>query len=476
MTARSRLFAGSQLQRLRQAHGLQQAQLAARLGISAPYLSQLEHNDRPLTAALAEKLAQLFPLDWQDIDSDDAGRLAAAMRDASGDLGLGDGAGDLARLAAQQPDFVRRFLALHRAYRHASQRLEMFDEALSTGNGETSRLPWEEVRDWFHLANNYVDLLDRAAEELAERLAGERTAPGRAQLEAYLAREHGLSVCEAAGAPLRHHDREAGAVRLDPAQPPAAIRFQLACQIAAQTFGADIAAIALSADLRTATARQLLRLGLINYTAGAIAMPYERFRLAARARRHDIDRLSLDFGTSFEQTCHRLSTLQRKGAAGLPVFFCRVDMAGNITKRHSATRLQFARFGGACPLWIVHEAVAIPDRVLVQLAETPDGARYVSMAKGLVKPSGSFERPPRRYAVALGCEVRHAREFIYADTLGDLESATPAPIGLSCRICPRADCDQRAFPPTGRAIRIDPARRGVVPYTLAPENEGRDIE
>jgi predicted transcriptional regulator len=142
-------------------------------------------------------------------------------------------------------------------------------------------------------------------------------------------------------------------------------------------------------------------------------------------------------------------------------------MAGNITKRHSATRLQFARFGGACPLWIVHEAVAIPDRILVQLAETPDGVRYVSMAKGLVKATGSYDRTPRRYAVALGCEIDHAREFIYADGL-DLTSARAATkIGISCRICPRSDCDQRAFPPSDRDILVDPDRRDVVPYRLA---------
>src|SRR3546814_14434776 len=88
-------------------------------------------------------------------------------------------------------------------------------------------------------------------------------------------------------------------------------------------------------------------------------MPYAPFRASARAVRHDIDRLRLDYGVSFEQACHRLSTLQRPGARGIPMFFCRVDMAGNITKRHSATRRQFARFGGACPLWIVPEAAAI---------------------------------------------------------------------------------------------------------------------
>ncbi len=183
--------------------------------------------------------------------------------------------------------------------------------------------------------------------------------------------------------------------------------------------------------------------------------------------RHDIDRLAQTFGTSFEQTCHRLSTLQREDMRGVPFFFCRVDMAGNITKRHSATRLQFARFGGACPLWIVHEAVAIPDRILVQLAETPDGVRYVSMAKGLVKPSGRYDRLPRRYAVALGCEAEHASEFVYADGLDLTASSAAARIGISCRICPRPDCDQRAFPPSDRPISVDPDNRGVVPYRLA---------
>jgi predicted transcriptional regulator len=141
-------------------------------------------------------------------------------------------------------------------------------------------------------------------------------------------------------------------------------------------------------------------------------------------------------------------------------------MAGNITKRHSATRLQFARFGGACPLWIVHEAVAIPDRILVQLAETPDGLRYVQMAKGLVKPSGSYARSPRRYAVALGCEVEHARDFIYADGIDIAAPGAATPIGISCRLCPRTDCDQRAFPPADRTIRIDPDRRDIVPYRV----------
>jgi predicted transcriptional regulator len=240
--------------------------------------------------------------------------------------------------------------------------------------------------------------------------------------------------------------------------------FSLAHQVARHEFGDVIGGIVAASEMASETARALLTAGLTNYAAGAIVMPYTRFRTEARSVRHDIVRLRRIFGTSFEQTCHRLSTLQRPGALGIPFFFCRVDMAGNITKRHSATRLQFARFGGACPLWIVHEAVAIPDRILTQLIETTDGIRYVSMAKGLVKPSETYTRPARRYAVALGCEEANASEFIYADALGTGGIATP--IGSSCRVCLRTDCDQRAFPPAASGIRVDPDRRGAVPYEV----------
>lgn len=143
----------------------------------------------------------------------------------------------------------------------------------------------------------------------------------------------------------------------------------------------------------------------------------------------------------------RLSTLQRVGAKGVPFFFVRVDRAGTITKRHSATRLQFARFGGACPLWNVHSAFEAPGRILRQLAQTPDGARYLCLARDISKPGGSFRAPVRRYAIGLGYEILHAEHLVYADDLDLKTEAAYEPIGISCRICERRDCHQRAVPP-----------------------------
>jgi XRE family transcriptional regulator, fatty acid utilization regulator len=437
------------------------------LGISAPYLSQLESDERHLTPALSDALRAAFPIDWADVAPSDGESRADALREALSDPQLSSKltGKQVERLARQFPAFAEEFVALHTLFALGRQRLEIMDEAIGANLASGGRLPWEEVRDWFHLANNYVDRIDRDAERLAEEIAGDEVNPRFRSMQQWLQRE-GVTIEWKSGGPLRRFDAVANLIQIDSDQPVESGRFQLAYQVAALALSNQIADIVSQAPLRTEAARHLLTVGLGNYAAGALLMPYERFRSAAHSLRHDVDRLRQLFQTSFEQCCHRLSTLQRPQARGIPVFFCRVDMAGNITKRHSATRLQFARFGGTCPLWIVHEAVAIPGRIHVQLAEMPDGIRYVSIAKGLLKPSGSYYRPPRRYAVALGCEAAFASDFIYADGHNFDRNSTPVPIGTSCRICPRTNCDQRAYPPSDRGIVVNPMERELVPYAI----------
>ena len=468
MAARRRVFAGERLRALRAQRGLSQSRMAARLGISHSYLSQIENNDRPVTGGLLARLAAEFPAEWGQQASGEESEwteMLFAARDAGADTSIDRARLDeaqLRRAIEQQPAVVRRLVALHDAYRRTQEQLRVLDDKVESGSTAAGSLPWEEVRDWFQVEGNYIDSIDRAAEALADSLPAEQgreTALGERLQERYGV---ALRNMPGDGAELSRLDRNRGILWVSSALASETRLFQIAHRLARAEFADEIASVIAASGMRSDAARELLTVGLANYAAGALLMPYGAFRAEALAARHDIDRLRQRFGVSFEQACHRLSNLQRPGAAGLPFFFCRVDMAGNITKRHSATPLQFARFGGACPLWIVHEAVAIPDRILVQLAEMPDGTRYVSMAKGLVKPSGSYARPPRRYAVALGCEESHAAEFVYADGLRPGGAATP--IGASCRICPRADCDQRAFPPAASIIDINPDRRSVVPY------------
>jgi hypothetical protein len=458
-----KLYVGAKLRQIRTRLGLTQKDFAAKLGISLPYLNQMENNNRPVSTAVVLGLAQEFGLDVTELSSGDTERLVSDMREALADPVFADNAPSMAdlRLAASNaPALARAFLDLHSAYRQTHERLASLDEALGRDTTATPS-PWDEVRDFFHYCDNYIDAMDRAA----ERFASQATSDLAAHTESVLARA-GVTVRRAAGHGVRHFDPATRTLTLSPRAAPETQRFQLLHQYALLAQDQLLDATLDLARFQSDTARQIARIGMANYFAGAVLMPYTRFAETARDTRHDLERMSIQFGASIEQIAHRLSTLQRPGAKGIPFFFTRVDQAGTITKRHSATRLQFARFGGACPLWNVHQAFETPGRFLRQLAETPDGVRYIILARDVSKSGGAWGAPTRRFAISLGCEVAHAPALVYADGLDLDRDAAFQPIGISCRICERAQCHQRAVPPLERRLHVDPNHRGTLPYAI----------
>ncbi|MRX37401.1 DUF2083 domain-containing protein (plasmid) [Aminobacter sp. MDW-2] len=355
----------------------------------------------------------------------------------------------------------------HQAYRRNSEQLASIDDQMVRTDSFSEPTPYEEVRDFFHFVDNYIDDLDMAAESLAsDLLIGEKD--GITAMLAHLERRHSVRVASSdeGSENLRRYDGKARVLYLSPNLDSASRAFQLAFQIASLERRTEVDAIIARAGFRTSDAGDICRIGLRNYFAGALVLPYGRFLAAAKEVRHDIELLATRFGASLEQVAHRLSTLQRPGQKGVPVFFARIDRAGNITKRHSAAKLQFARYGAACPLWNAYEAFETPSRMVRQLAEMPDGARYLSIATEISKRSGGFAAPQRRYAITLGCEVSHADDFVYADGLNLASRAGFQPIGISCRICERVNCGQRAVPPLKRRLRIDPDVRSVLPYAI----------
>lgn len=467
---RDKLFIGPKVRLLRQAKGWKLEPCAARLGVSASYLSQIEANQRPVTARVLIDVMRVFEVDAASLDAADDQRLIADLREATADP-IQDGEppslSELKSAVANTPNLAKAYLALHHAYRRLDERLKTTNEAVSLDErgAASALLPYEEVRDFFHYKNNYIHSLDMASEALAAELGLDDGAPSETMLERRLRDGLGVRVVRSTEPDLlRRFDPAAGLLTLGAAQTAATRGFQMAYQIVAATLSATVEGELAAAGFRSEGAAKVCRTALLNYAAGALLLPYERFREVARAARHDTEQLAQTFQTSLEQVFHRLSTLQRPGARGVPFYFVRVDQAGNITKRHSATRLQFARFGGTCPLWNVHDAFARPDQWLVQLAEMPDEVRYISIARGLMKPSGDYLRPGRRYALGLGCEVEYADSLVYAQGL-DLAGPS-APIGVSCRICERDDCSQRAFPPVDRPFEVLENERRWVPFFL----------
>ncbi|WP_103503791.1 short-chain fatty acyl-CoA regulator family protein, partial [Streptomyces sp. SM14] len=337
--------------------------------------------------------------------------------------------------------------------------------------------PHDEVRDFFYAHHNHFPELDDAAERQARETGPH---PGRSPdaLAAQLLDRHGVRVVTAApargGAPAdaRRYDPDSGLLFLSPWLTDGQRAFQLATQLGLLEQQETLRALAGSPALTSPQSRSLARIGLATYYAGALLMPYTAFHRDAEELRYDIELLQTRYGVGFETVCHRLSTLQRPGLRGVPFSFLRVDRAGNISKRQSASDFHFSRLGGTCPLWTVYEAFSTPGRVLPQVAEMPDGKRHFWIARTVTRGGWGHHATRATFAVTLGCELRHAHRLIYSDgiALDDPRAATP--IGLGCRICERRDCAQRARPPAAGALAIDPDRRTFVPYPVTEGGAG----
>ncbi len=74
----------------------------------------------------------------------------------------------------------------------------------------------------------------------------------------------------------------------------------------------------------------------------------------------------------------------------------RVDVAGNFSKRLHSGNLPFARHGGGCPLWSVHQVFTTPRRVVTQWLELPDGQRFFSIARTVSSGGGRLRGAARR--------------------------------------------------------------------------------
>ncbi|MGK3998300.1 helix-turn-helix domain-containing protein [Sorangium sp. So ce1024] len=464
---------GAKVRALRRREHMTQVDLADRLGVSASYLNLIENNRRPLTAPLLIRLAQIFQLDLQNFASEEDVRLTADLHEVFGDPifeshGLTNA--DLRELVATSPNVARAVLTLYRTYATTRESLATLGERLA-GDGfvavDTSRLPSEEVSDLIQRRMNHFPELEEGAEALWREAELDADDVYRG-LVRYLHATRGIEVRIVRVADerqaMRRYDPDKRVLSISEVLPPRSRRFQLAHQLGLLTQSAAIDRILRDENLTTPESRALARVALANYFAAAILMPYQPFLEAARTERYDIELLAHRFGTSFEQVCHRLTTLRRPGAEGVPMHMVRIDIAGNISKRFSGSGIRFARFSGACPRWNVHAALMTPGMIRIQLSQMPDGAVYFCIARTVRSDRGGYHVPHTVQSIGMGCDVRYARELVYADGV-DLDNIDAAvPVGVTCRTCERLDCAQRALPALQHPLRLDENRRGVSFY------------
>ncbi|MEV6927267.1 short-chain fatty acyl-CoA regulator family protein [Dactylosporangium sp. NPDC051485] len=458
----AKIFSGARLRRLRDDRGLSQTDLARHLGISASYLNQIEHDVRPLTAQVLIRVTELFGVDPAVFAPHETPQLVAGLREAL----AGAGPGDLTELASRLPEVAEAVIDLHRRYRQVADQLT----ELVGDRGQPGRSPHDQVTEFFYRRQNYVPQLDEAAEALAARM-GLRRGEVRAALQDRLAQRHDVRVVLQDAASLagelhrfRPHTRT---LHLSTSLRAGQEAMRMAAQLALLEYADVIDEIVEEERLEDVQTQILTRVGLANYFAAALILPYEEFLAAAEERRYDIDLLTEHFAMGWETVCHRLSTLQRPRSRGVPFSFVRVDRAGNMSKRQSATGFPFSRTGGTCPLWNVYEAFSAPGRAVTQVAAMPDGQRYLWVARTVTRHHGGYGQPGKTYAIALGCEIKHAGRLVYSTGMDLHDAAAAMPIGPGCKTCERATCPQRAAAPISGRLDLDENRSTFIPYPLA---------
>jgi predicted transcriptional regulator/transcriptional regulator with XRE-family HTH domain len=465
---------GQKVRALRRREGLTQVDLATRLGVSASYLNLIESNKRPLPGALLLKLASVLRVELNAFAPDADEGLASDLTEAFGDPLLAHhavGTPELRELANSSPGIARAVISLYRAFasaRDASAELAGQISAVGGTGAAHGAVPSEEVSDLIQRRMNHFPQLETAAEALW-RDAGLDGGDVYQNLVRYLAQRHGIDVRVVKVADerkaMRRYDPVRRVLAISEVLPPRSRRFQLAHQIGLLTQGEAFASILRDEDFTSDDARALARVALANYFAAAVMMPYGPFLEAAQAERYDIELLAHRFGASFEQVCHRLTSMRRHGHEGVPFHLIRIDVAGNISKRFSASGIRIARFSGACPRWNVHAAFLTPGMIRIQVSRMPDGGVYFCLARTLRSDRGGYNVPHIVQAIGMGCELRYAKELVYSDGI-DLENeGAVVPVGVTCRMCEHLDCPQRAFPPLLHPLRIDENVRGLSFYS-----------
>jgi hypothetical protein len=429
----------------------------------------LENNERSVSVPVMLRLFDVYGVDWRDIADEDGSGQLADLRAIIQDPIFDAGRPDLAQIRAalvHSPTLASAFLTLHRAYQSATDQLLALSGSGAGAEPILASSPESAVHSHFRRNRNHF----RELEDAAEAFWGSdpiETDEVYSLLKRRLREGLGIAVrvVSVADMPntLRRHDEARREILLSEALDYPNRVFQLVHVIGLIEQRALLDALLARSGLTDTRGLARCRVELANYFAAAVLMPYGPFLKEARASKYDFDHLATRFGVSFEQACHRATTLQREGAQGVPFFFLRIDKAGNVTKRFNSTGFHLAEHGGACPRLDVHTSFRMPGRIVPQFVEMPDSSQYFVMSRTVDRPTSARHAQDNRLAVAMGCAVEHAGDIGYAEQF-TVTGARMTPIGINCRICPRATCDQRAHHAAILSRPVDERRRGATRY------------
>ena len=472
-----KIFAGPRLRRIRRDLGLTQTRMAEELGVSISYLNLIERNQRPLSAQFIIKLAECYDIDFRTFAENDQDLSFAELSEMFQDKLFKDleiPALELKDMAETCPTAIQGILRLYRNYNDILRSNEATHELINRDQKQQPHQnPFEQVRDYLHAQKNYFETLDLAAEELHDKLlpqSNELFAAMRERLRAKYGVHVRIMPNDVMSESLRRYDIHRKQLLISELLSIQGRTFQTAYQLVQFEFDSIIKDTLKTVSFTSDAARSIAKINFVNYAAAALIMPYNRFYNDTEELGYDIELLGRRYTTSFEQVAHRLTTLQRPGAKGIPFFMVRIDSAGNVSKRFSAGGFHFSRFGGTCPIWNIHATFMNRGEVLTQIIEMPDDTQYFSIARTVSRLSPTFftagTKTQLELAVGLGCDIKYADRLVYSKGY-DLITPNPAMTGVNCSLCERMNCAMRSSPPLSRDLVIDERSRNLSSYQFS---------
>ncbi len=463
---------GHKIKTKRRKLGISQLELSKKLSISPSYLNLIESGKRKINVDMLLKLSNELGIEMSDISKKADTNLYQNLMDLLGDNlfeNLDITNFDIKDLVETNPLIAKALVKLGDNYKKRNQDIVSKVENISGKfiDSRKNSFPGEVVSDFLQENENYFPKLEEFASNFFEKIQSNNRV-GYTSICEYLFNKHSIVVKD-----VVPDEKKPFTKQFDDRKKIFLVSDYLTLETKKLYAGAQVAQLEAtkiideylsSFSFPSEESKKLSKVALLNYAGAAIIMPYKLFYEECIKQRYDVELLQNTFAVSFEQVAHRITCLQNPQMKGIPFHMLRSDVAGNISKRFSLSGIEIPRYGGACPRWNIYKAFTMPGKINAAVSKMSNGDKYVCIARTVEKGIGKHGMEKTLLSIGLGCQVKYAKDFVYADSLNLNDKKSETPIGVNCRTCDRMDCQQRAFPPLHKKFDIDLNKRGISVY------------
>lgn len=423
---------GSRIRAVRMDRRLRQSDLARRCDISASYLNLIEHNRRRIGGALLNRLAKALEVDPASLSEGAETALTSALGSAAARYAAVAAEADRAEdLAGRFPGWARLIEAQHREALRMERVIEGLNDRLThdpflsaslhdvLSSVTAIRSASAILADGGEIAPEWQARFHRNILEDSRRLA-----QSTERLVTYL--DAGADVDR--GMSLPQEDVEAWLEEKGWALP-----------LLDEDPDADISALVDGAEaLGSPAARHLARQYVAQYATDIRAIEPAALREFLATDASNPAALAERFGVSLPVVFRRLAaTPSEQMPDGQARGLVACDGSGTLVFRKPLPGFDFPRFGAACPLWPLFQALQRPMQPIRQVLRMSgrEESYFTAWAYAETRYPGGFDGPSVIEAWML-IEPRRS--------VPDAERA--AGVGTSCRICSQPECPARREP------------------------------